>query len=740
MVSCLSRPRYCSRPGMASEPLAAESLPATEATSKMSNLGLGGSPADPPPAKKRTKLSADEKAEREKEKAEREKEKEEKRKEREEKEKEKAKIKAEKEEQKRTKEEEKAKKDAERAAEKAKRDEEKAKKDEEKARKEEEKVKREEEKAKKERAQLRMDTFFMKKSVPTTSTGSSAPTKPPATSYNGTSLPPPPNVVSESPLPQSNASQPLTCTAPATKDVEMIDRPAAEKPDFVKYFHPFFARPGVTVAPPHSFGRDEDATSYIREKLDRDVLKRPRDQDEMDVDEAKFQIPNPLPPTYFEEIFALPPAKRRKRGNLPKFSTRDILAGLNRSPEPIPQFSSKETVHTNYVTQLKKLPRKVLKYCEDIRPAYSGTFTRIPKTSGLRKGRNPFQKSLPGVNYDYDSEAEWVEEPDEDGEELLSEEEDDPMDIGSPDEMDDFLDDEPEDPGKKRHNVSGPLIPTTTGIMWEGECAKIEELERFRMGILTVGHVTPIDPFSIKYWEQEKKKAPAFFQAPSLPSNKTAASGNRPPVQTLPSANGPTLARDVPHPQAAAAAPATPNPLESALQDEFGRFYTDYASEPILRTTFNKCESGGTFFKLGDLADPRTAVNFHMSQDDNFTFFKLLHKIPILSHAHLVSMVGFVEKNDRSKLGLLEEAKRESSSTTSADVRVDIGHAASSRMPKVTGFDSPGTMYCNNFRSRSPIVRVCDSLPEELKEDSSDLHIYPPSWRGLHIIAKTSSS
>ncbi|KAK6354584.1 hypothetical protein TWF696_003726 [Orbilia brochopaga] len=641
-----------------SEPLAAESLPDTETTSKMSNLGLNGSDDQPP--KKRAKLTPEEKADREKEKAEREKEREEKRKEKEEKEKERAKIKAEKEEQKRTKEEEKAKKDAERAAEKAKRDEEKAKKDEEKA-------KREEEKAKKERAQLRMDTFVVKKNVPSASTSETPTARPPtkplgngSTASNGMAPPPVPKAAVAPPLQSGDPARSLPLIAAATKDVEMIDKP--DKPDFVKYFHPFFARPGVTVAPQHSFEKDDEATTYICEKLDREVLKR-RGEDEMDVDEDKFQIPHPLPPSHFQDVFALPPAKRRKRGNLPRLSTKEVLAGLNRSPGPVPDFfTSKSSGTTDYVTELKKLPRKVFKYWEDIRPAYTGTYTRIPKTSGLRKGRNPFQKSLPGVDYDYDSEAEWVEEPDDDGEELHSEEEDDPMDVGSPDEMDDFLDDESEDPGKKRHNLSGPLIPNTSGLVWEDECENSEGWEQFRIGILTVGHATPIDPFSAKYWEPEKKKPPAFFQPPPVPSNHSVASSSRPgPPAQAPHGVVPLAppAGNLGVPQATSSSAAIPPSESEATKSATGRPYAEYPTDPNFRQYLADIEKQrGKALTLGELASESFALQISMPREDQFKFFILLHKLQLKTSPDLSNICAFIEKDDRSKLGLQEELKR----------------------------------------------------------------------------------
>ncbi|KAI8618338.1 chromatin assembly factor 1 subunit A-domain-containing protein [Chytriomyces sp. MP71] len=87
---------------------------------------------------------------------------------------------------------------------------------------------------------------------------------------------------------------------------------------------------------------------------------------------------------------------------------------------------------------------KFLKFQEDYRPAYFGTWT---KTSSVVGGKNPWAKDVVGgvLNYEVDSEAEWEE--DEPGEELQSEDEDDDMGAGKGvegdghdgEEMDDWL-------------------------------------------------------------------------------------------------------------------------------------------------------------------------------------------------------------------------------------------------------------------------------------------------------------
>jgi chromatin assembly factor 1 subunit A len=112
---------------------------------------------------------------------------------------------------------------------------------------------------------------------------------------------------------------------------------------------------------------------------------------------------------------------------------------------------------------LSSLPVKYLKFAEDVRPPWIGTYSKAPKEKMFIKlARNPFQRQLP-VNYDYDSEAEW-EEPEE-GEELNSEGEEE--DDEDEEDMDGFLDDEGiEDATPKRKQLMGDMEPIHTSLHW----------------------------------------------------------------------------------------------------------------------------------------------------------------------------------------------------------------------------------------------------------------------------------
>ncbi|RAL62832.1 hypothetical protein DID88_004674 [Monilinia fructigena] len=118
--------------------------------------------------------------------------------------------------------------------------------------------------------------------------------------------------------------------------------------------------------------------------------------------------------------------------------------------------------------QLKDIPMKYLKFQEDVRPPYQGTYTHTPMHGISKLARNPMRRDLPNTNYDYDSEAEWIE--DEDAEDLNSEGEEDEEGLDDVEDMDGFLDDENDDLLNSRRamgGIQGDLEPVSTGLCWE---------------------------------------------------------------------------------------------------------------------------------------------------------------------------------------------------------------------------------------------------------------------------------
>ncbi len=350
-------------------------------------------------------------------------------------------------------------KDRERAEEKAKRDAEKAKKDAEKAKKdterraaqeaeraakeekraaqeaeraakeekrkkrEDEKRKAEEDKIKKERSQMRMDKFF---SAPA-STNQPRREK----SVDATS-------------PSIAVALPATVT-PSKPRISEFDK------IFPEYPHEDKAKGGFTHAPVNRFERDEEGSRLLQDAIDN-------------------YIPNKGPegqPFNALELFHISRLVCRGRQLIP---TSELIAEIEygNSKRPVDLTSDSQGSNSQPKTTreiFRHTPLKFLHFKEDVRPPYYGTYTRRPKSGMKRLARNPLARDLPDTNYDYDSEAEWVEEDEEPGEDCDGE--DEREDDGDEDDgMDGFLDDR-EDVGVERLMIQGDLEPISTGLCWE---------------------------------------------------------------------------------------------------------------------------------------------------------------------------------------------------------------------------------------------------------------------------------
>jgi len=286
--------------------------------------------------------------------------------------------------------------------------------------------------------------------------------------------------------------------APSEPVAEKSKDPQHELSEYQRTFGPFWVKTNMIVATQNAFQRDQEAKKAVCRAID-DALGLPREgaADGMETDEAEEVAPvRGVTAEEISELLHIHPFKaaRARRGNTTMFSTRDILARIENPDDPcLPPLTTgrarEETYNSAfYLKLLNGLPHKFLKFAEDVRPPYSGTYTRNPETAGLRTGRKPFDRSLPGVNYDYDSEAEWVAD-DEDGEDLLSEDEEDKeSDCGE--SLDGFLDDE-EDTELKRARMA-VLIATNSGMCWEDAAGRTArpDLQEMRIRLL-MGMVAP---------------------------------------------------------------------------------------------------------------------------------------------------------------------------------------------------------------------------------------------------------
>jgi chromatin assembly factor 1 subunit A len=359
------------------------------------------------------------------------------------------------------KEAERRKKEAEREQKRAALEAEKAAKEEKRRRKEEEKLEKqraEEEKRKKDGKQKTLSSFF-----PTTAAAKS-------------------NFLverrSESPAP-SNTS--LLAAAAASPAALTPSKP--RKTAYEIAFGDFFIKEHVTLAPVNRFERDDQASESLHCTIDSYIVgdRSPDCQRHFDaIDLFHLSGQNYVP--------------RGKRC----MPVREIMAEMSgKSTRPIDLTTDSQNTQIKRTNDLlRKIPLKFLKFQEDVRPPYRGTFTSRPVNGIAKLARNPLRRDLPDTNYDYDSEAEWVE--DEDAEDLNSEGDED-EDMGEDGEdMEGFLDDEnDETANSKRLVLQGDLEPVSTGLCWEDHHKRSTNVKMmpYRMEVIIGKSIKPLSLF-----------------------------------------------------------------------------------------------------------------------------------------------------------------------------------------------------------------------------------------------------
>jgi chromatin assembly factor 1 subunit A len=324
------------------------------------------------------------------------------------------------------------KKEAEREERRVAQEAEKAAKEEKRRKREEEKQRAEEERRKKERSQMKLGNFF---NIPAT-------TRPRGGSVDSrgrSSLSPAP--------PNSNPSL-VAAASPAAS--------TPSKPQLTPYeklFPAFFIQNGVTLAPFSRFERDQDALGSIQNVIDGYILgnRSPGRQ-------RSF---NPIAFFHLSSHEIMPRGKRC-------MPVKEIMTGFysGNVSKPIDLTTDSQNSQIKRTGDLlRKIPMKFLQFQEDVRPPYRGTYTSRPVNGMTKLARNPLRKDLPNTDYDYDSEAEWIE--DEDAEDLKSEGDED-EEVDDDEDMDGFLDDENDETANSRRLVlQGDLEPVSTGLCWE---------------------------------------------------------------------------------------------------------------------------------------------------------------------------------------------------------------------------------------------------------------------------------
>ncbi|KAI1761347.1 hypothetical protein GGR53DRAFT_506037 [Hypoxylon sp. FL1150] len=313
-------------------------------------------------------------------------------------------------------------------------------------------------------------------------------------------------------------------TAPSKKPAEQITKPTApehappekqvpttpQETTYERIFRPFYVKEGVTLAR-SPFEMDEETKDAKTTILDEFIRG-----------ERGVFNPKPFNPI---KTFEIPFPQRR---GITRPSVRKIMEGIHGTQTK--SESQTERLVTSAQDQLNSIPMKALSFYEDVRPAYFGTVTAPMDREKLRSlSRRPVGRVLP-LNYDYDSEAEWVEDDGED----LGDDDDDEEDHEGDEEMEDFLDDSEDVAAVTRPTFLGEKEPTSTGICFEdhtrlGPSAKVY---KYRMEFIlgTLEHHSGIDPFSTAYWPAPKKKVatPAVTAPPAAMPLSSMAPPNAP--------------------------------------------------------------------------------------------------------------------------------------------------------------------------------------------------------------------
>lgn len=227
-----------------------------------------------------------------------------------------------------------------------------------------------------------------------------------------------------------------------------------QKSDYQKYFLSFELPSHATCAPYSVLRTSEEAAAS-----------------QLKVDALLEQLSNNAPVSaQVSSITTFFTANKNASRGLWQPNAREVVDSLNGSSQnPI---DLTDDAGRNYGPEhlLSAVTMRHLHFAEDVRPPYFGSYTkRMSPRSSVKLRRQPCSRVRKDTNYDYDSEAEW-EEPEE-GEDILSEGEDDEESVGSAGEMDGFLDDEEVADGRRRL-ITGDLKPISTGICWHDPLTK----------------------------------------------------------------------------------------------------------------------------------------------------------------------------------------------------------------------------------------------------------------------------
>lgn len=236
----------------------------------------------------------------------------------------------------------------------------------------------------------------------------------------------------------------------------------AQTSEYERLFPPFFVQSHTNIAPQSQFSRDRDSLKYAQSRIDEGFGSG-----------SGTDIGHSAPVFDPIKLFHLSSNRRSGIHHHHRFSVKEIVGRIHGTAQIQIDLteSGTENVSRNPTALLNCFTVKYLKFAEDVRPPYIGTYSKISDQSeGSKLCRNPFTKILPATDYGYDSEAEW-EDPGE-GEDLDSEGEEEAGEDEDEDEMEGFLDDEEGSEmvraaNLKHRALNGDLEPLCTGLCWE---------------------------------------------------------------------------------------------------------------------------------------------------------------------------------------------------------------------------------------------------------------------------------
>lgn len=173
------------------------------------------------------------------------------------------------------------------------------------------------------------------------------------------------------------------------------------------------------------------------------------DKEDLEKSISQFDVAIQSGPTQTSDLLDFFSSRAKKSDKISYTSPQEILHALN----------SSDVTESKLYSMIQNIPPvKYLQFYENSKPPYIGTWCSGKHQSVQIPVSDPFNTSLTGLDYEYDSDLEWNGE-EEEGEDLDNDDEDDEEEeMEEEDELDDFV--EGTD-NKRRKKFMGPLVSFT---------------------------------------------------------------------------------------------------------------------------------------------------------------------------------------------------------------------------------------------------------------------------------------